>query len=445
MLHRSTRCQILACAILAIVTIIQAKPASAQWPQWGGPDRNFSVDVTGLAETWPDDGPKKLWTRPLGDGYSTIVADDGVLYTMYRNDADEFTIAMNAKTGETIWEHKVAAPVTDDRKGYGPGPYATPLLVGNRLITVGTNSVLHCYDKKTGKVLWQHDLVAKYDALVQGFGFSSSPIAYRNTIIIPVGRKVHDDDDKDAPADKTDDAKKEEEQQAQSLMAFDSQSGSLVWENLSYPVTKHTSTYSSPILINFAGRDQLVLFMATELAGLDPLTGERLWGVQHTTSYDENIATPAWDGKDTLFCSSAYGTGSRAIKLSSTNGKTTATEMWYTKKMRVLHGNVVKIGDYVYGSSGDFGPCFFSGINMATGKLAWRKRGFKKATCLYADGKLIILDEDGQLALTTATADDLTIHSRCNLELHNAWSTPTLVGRTLFIRDRDNIMALDLG
>ena len=143
MLHRSTRCQFLAWALLAIVTLLQTNPASAQWPQWGGPDRNFSVEITGLAETWPDGGPKKLWTRPLGDGYSTIVADDGVLYTMYRNDADEFTIAMNAKTGETIWEHKVAAPVTDDRKGYGPGPYATPLLVGNRLITVGTNSVLH--------------------------------------------------------------------------------------------------------------------------------------------------------------------------------------------------------------------------------------------------------------------------------------------------------------
>ena len=239
---------------------------------------------------------------------------------MYRNDQDEFTIALNAKTGETIWKHRIAAPVTDDRKTYGPGPYATPLLIGNRLFTVGTNSVLHCYDKKTGKVRWQHDLVVEYDAMVQGFGFSSSPIAYRNTIIIPVGRKVHGDD-KDSTANKTNDAEKEEKQ-AQSLMAFDPQSGSLVWENRSYSVTKHTSTYSSPILINFAGRDQLVLFMATELAGLDPLTGERLWGVPHATKYDENVSTPTWDGKDTLFCSSAYGTGSRAIKLSSTDGRT---------------------------------------------------------------------------------------------------------------------------
>ena len=100
--RRRTRCPFFSWAFLAVLAVLQTNPASAQWPQWGGPDRNFSVDVTGLAETWPDDGPKKLWTRPLGDGYSTIVADDGVLYTMYRNDPAEFTIALNAKTGETI-------------------------------------------------------------------------------------------------------------------------------------------------------------------------------------------------------------------------------------------------------------------------------------------------------------------------------------------------------
>ena len=119
--------------------------------------------------------------------------------------------------------------------------------------------------------------------------------------------------------------------------------------------------------------------------------------------------------------------------------------MWYTKKLRVLHGNIVMIGDHVYGSSGDFGPTFFMGINKDTGKIAWRKRGFKKATCLNVNDKIIILDEEGELALATPTPDDLIIHSRCKLDLHNAWAVPTLVGKTLFVRDRKNIMALDLG
>jgi len=421
-----------------LAAMILPTSVQAQWPQWGGRDRDFSVDVQGLADEWPEGGPKRLWERPLGDGYTTILADGGLLYTMYRVGDDEFTVALDANTGKTTWEQKNAAPVDDQRSEHGPGPYATPLIVGDRLFTVGTNSVMHCYDKKTGSVHWQHDLVAEFDAVIQGFGFSSSPIAYRNTVIIPVGRKL--------PGEAADAAKKGAfgREQVQSLMAFDQQSGSLLWDNRSYDTTKHTSTYSSPMLIKFAGRDQLVLFMAKELAGLDPANGDRLWGVAHTTDYDENVSTPVWDGVDTLFISSAYGTGSRAIRLTLEDGKTVAKELWHTKKMRVLHGNVVRIGDYVYGSTGDFGPCFLACIDLASGKLAWRERGFQKATCIHADGKVIILDEDGQLALTTASPEDLTIHSRCNLELRGAWATPTLVGKTLFVRDRTKILALDL-
>ena len=412
--------------------LFDAPGAHAQWKQWGGPDRNFSVNVSGLADHWPADGPKRLWNRELGDGYSTIVAEDGMLFTMYRQGDDEFTIALDAKSGKTRWEHKVAAPITEDRKTYGPGPYATPIIIGDRLITVGTNSVMHCYNRKSGKIIWKHDLVAEYDALVQGFGFSSSPIAYKGNILLPVGRK---------PVT----VKEGEEKQAQSLMAFDHLSGSLVWEKKDYGDTKYASTYSSPILITFGGEDQLVLFMTTELAGLDPNTGRRLWGVPHSTSYDENISTPVWNGKDTLFCSSAYGTGARAVKLSRQGSTTTATELWYTKKMRMLHGNVVLIDDHVYGSSGDIGIALFAGIDLATGKMAWRKRGYKKAVCLHADGKVIILDEDGKLTLATATPDDLTVHATCELDLHGAWATPTLIGKTMFVRDRKSIMAFDLG
>jgi outer membrane protein assembly factor BamB len=432
-------------AVVCAVVIGAAAPgaALAQWTQWGGPNRDFSVAASGLADRWPDAGPKKLWERPLGEGYSTILADGGMLFTMYREGDDEFVIALGAKSGKTVWEHKNAAPIDDDRKTYGPGPYATPLIVGDRLYTVGTNSVLHCFEKKSGRVVWRHDLVAEFGAAIQGFGYSSSPIAYKGTIILPVGRTTPSDAADDAT--EKDAGKKKEKLQQQSLMAFDQTSGSLVWENKDYDLTSHDSTYSSPILINFAGRDQLVLFMTSELAGLDPANGNRLWGVAHTTSYDENMATPVFDGKDTIVCSSAYGTGSRGIRLTQKGAKTIATELWYSKKMRVLHGNMVAVGGYAYGSSGDFGPTFFAGIDMATGKMVWRKRGYKKATCLGAGGKLIILDEDGLLALTTASPGDLAVHAKYDLKMHGAWAVPTLVGKTLFVRDRERIMALDLG
>ena len=90
-------------------------------------------------------------------------------------------------------------------------------------------------------------------------------------------------------------------------------------------------------------------------------------------------------------------------------------------------------------------PAFFSAINMKTGEVAWRKRGFSKATCVLADGKLIILDEDGKLGIATPTPKDLQVHSETTLLDKVAWTVPTVVGKTLYVRDKKSIVAVDLG
>ena len=181
-----------------------------------------------------------------------------------------------------------------------------------------------------------------------------------------------------------------------------------------------------------------------DLIGVDPATGALLW--EHRLDPPGyNIATPLWDGEDRLFLSSAYNVGSRVIRLAARDGAIVPEQLWYSRKLRIHHGNAVIIGDHVYASSGDNGPTFFVGMNLETGDVLWRKRGFKKATCVFGDGKLIILDEDGQLALATVTPDDLIVHSRCQVTSNVSWTCPTLVGTTLYVRDRHHIIALDLG
>jgi outer membrane protein assembly factor BamB len=359
--------------------------------------------------------------------------DGDLLFTMYRVNDDEFAVALDAKTGKTVWEHKNPSPFTKEMAEFGPGPHSTPLIVGDRLYTIGTNAVLHGFDKKSGKVLWKHDLPAEYGAPVPGRGYGASPIAYKNTVIVVVDRKHEEvEPGKEAP--------KAEPGQAQSLMAFDQETGSVVWKAQDFDMS-----YASPIMIKFDGKDQLVIFTGGELAGLSPENGELLWTLPHKTQFGANLSSPMWNGKDILFCSAAYDSGSRAVKLSQKDGKTLPEELWYSRKMRIHHGNSVHAGNYVYGSSGDFGPAFFMGMDLPSGKIAWRERGFSKANCVLAAGKLIILDEDGQLALATATPDGLTVHSKCKLLEKYAWAAPTLVGTKLYIRDRKNIMALELG
>lgn len=412
-------------------------PAFAQWPQFGGPNRDFKVDSKGLAEKWPESGPRKIWERDLGDGYATIVADDGLLYTMYRVSENEFSVALDAKTGKTIWEHKHPSPSTEVMNQFGPGPHTTPVVDGLLVYTIGTNGMLNAFEKKSGDVLWSHDLVKEYNAHVPDRGYGASPMVYKNSLIVIVDRPREDEDAKS----KEGEPKKNTAggiAEAQSIVAFDKRSGDLLWSSQDMPVG-----YASPILIKFDGQDQLVFMLQKDFIALNAETGELLW--RHELKPEgANITTPVFDGKDTFFASSAYDSGSRAVKLTKKDGKIVPEELWYSRKMRVHHGNAILLDGYVYGSSGDFGPAFFMAINLKTGEVAWRERGFTKANCVYADGKLILLDEDGQLALLKVDPKGMQILSQAKVAERYAWAAPTLVDKTLYVRDRKKIMALDL-
>src|SRR5678815_4928367 len=113
--------------------------------------------------------------------------------------------------------------------------------------------------------------------------------------------------------------------------------------------------------------------------------------------------------------------------------------------MRIHFTNEIRVGDLVYGSSGDFGPAPFTAVDVKTGKILWRHRSFSRASFLFADGRFIILDEDGHLLLATATAEGLTVTSKADLLTNKAWTVPSLSGTRLYLRDRENIVALELG
>ena len=118
---------------------------------------------------------------------------------------------------------------------------------------------------------------------------------------------------------------------------------------------------------------------------------------------------------------------------------------WFSSRLRFMFLNGIRLGDYVYGTSGDFGPAFLTAIDVRTGEVAWRTRGFSRASLLYADDKLILMDEDGDLALARLTPQGPTVLARATIFDTTAWTAPTLVGTTLYARDREKIVALDLG
>jgi outer membrane protein assembly factor BamB len=395
----------------------QAFAAEPGWTQWGGPNRDFMTTATGLAERWPEAGPRQIWRRALGQGHSSILFEEGRLYTMYRNGSQEIACALKADTGETIWEYSYDAPPKPDMQmGGGGGPHSTPLIVGDRVFTVGGTVVFHCLDKNTGKVLWSHDLMEKLGASHIGRGYGPSPLAYESLVIVPVGGKEA------------------------GLAAFSQETGEVVWK--SEPLRP---SQSSPILARVHGDDHLVAAMGADRVGLDPKTGATRWKVTLDRQAAAIMSTPVLLPPDRVFFSSAYGGGSYMFKiLKSDSGQYSAEQLWHDKRLKVQHGNAVVVGDAIIGSSGDFGPAFLMAINPANGDVHWRERGFTKSTILKVGDRLLILDEQGNLVLAAAGPDGLNIISRSKPLQDKAWTIPTLIGTTLYLRDLKDIVALDL-
>ena len=112
--------------------------------------------------------------------------------------------------------------------------------------------------------------------------------------------------------------------------------------------------------------------------------------------------------------------------------------------MRIHFGGAIRVDNLVIGSSGDFGPAFMVAVNADTGEEVWRERTFARAQMVNANGTLVILDEDGELAVASVSSQGLRVHARKEILTSNAWTPPTLVGSMLYVRDRKDILALDL-
>lgn len=391
--------------------------AGAQWTQWGGPSRDFNCHSPPLAERWPEGGPPVVWSRDFEAGHSAICVVDGLLYTMVRRGDQEIVVAMRADDGAPVWEHAYDAPPKPEMLVDFPiGPHGTPLIVGDRVFTVGGTVIANCLDRKTGKQLWTRDLLAEYGASHIQRGYGPSPIAVGDLVVFATGGRNC------------------------GVLALKQSDGTLAWKT-----DPTRPTQSSPILVEFNGVQHLIAPMGPQRMGLDPATGKIRWKVEHEPEKSLNMSTPVWIAPDKLFFSAAYGGGSQLYQLVVSGDGYECRPLWDSSRLKCHHGTVIRVGEMLVASSGDFGPAFLMALRLDTGEMLWRERSFAKANLLLADGKLIILDERGELALARATPEKLEILCRASVLTEKSWTVPTLVGTRLYLRDHDHIKCLELG
>ncbi len=389
---------------------------SSDWLQWGGQGRDFIAPATALPSSWPAGGPRKLWIRDLGDGYSGIAVEGTTLYTAYRRGSQDVITALDARTGKTLWEYAYEAIFKNAySEAVGPGPYAMPQVVGDRLVTASGVGQIYSLDKKTGRPIWSHDLYKEFGGMRMEFGYSCHALPYKNSLILLAGGP-------DAAA-----------------LALRQSDGAVIWKSLMFE-----NAHSSPVLIDVDGQPQVVALIASEVIGFSPDNGQLLWRHEHHTDGGLAISTPVWAPGNLLFISSAYNGGSRVLELHQSDGKTTVKELWRSQKLQSHFSAVIRHGDYLYFTSGYNGPAFITCVNLRSGQVAWQERGFAKGQLVKSGEKLILLDEDGTLALIEATPAGLRVLARESILQRASWTPPTLSGSKLYLRDRKSLMALDL-
>src|SRR5882724_5208206 len=374
--------------VFALVFVAGAvSAATPEWGQWAGPNRNFQVAERPIAKTWPQSGPPIVWRRPLPFGSSSVVADGKRLYTMYRDGDNEVVVALESATGKTLWEYKYPAVFLKGMNmNTGPGPHATALVAGDRLYTAGVTGKFHCLNKENGEVLWTRSLIEEMGGTLMLRGYSNSPIRYRDTILVMVGGKGH------------------------TIAALDLKTGATRWQGGDFG-----NSQSSPVLIEVDGEEQVACVLEKAVAGFDPASGRQLWSHPHENRGGDITSTLIWGPDNLLFFSGAYQGGSRTLQLSRQKGTTVVKELWFHSQLRVHHSNVMRVGDYVYGSNGDFEGVTYLCLDIRTGQILWRERTMPRANALLVGDRAILLDEEGALHLAKLSPEGLKV--KCSFQL----------------------------
>jgi outer membrane protein assembly factor BamB len=400
-------------SILAPLLLVTASyAATAEWPQWRGPNRDARSAETGLLHEWGAAGPEVLWRVDVGEGFSGIAVAGGKLYTMWDEGGRQFLVGLDAASGERLWRRELGSAF---RNAYGNGPRSTPVVDDGRVFAIGTSGRLLAVDARSGKLLWDHDLVARLGSRLPTYGYASSPIVLEDRLLVEVGGR------------------------GAAYAAFDVATGELLWRSVD-----DVPAYASPLHVSIGGLEQIVFWSANGVHAVSPGDGRELWSVDWKTNCPATgdplgTTTPIFVAPDKLFLSS--GSGAALIQVSSAGErKLSARTLWETEKFRNDVNGSVLLGDHVYGFDGSILKC----IDVRTGEVRWQARGFRKGSLIAADGQLIVLGERGNLALVEANPSAFVQRATADVMSGRSWTAPALAAGRLYLRNHEQLVCLDL-
>lgn len=395
-------------ALGLLATLWVTGVTAGDWPRWRGPDANGISQETGWNSEWGEKGVPVLWKAQVGTGYSSLAVAGGQLFTLGHRDGKETLYCLDAETGQEIWKHTYPAElVANLHKG---GPATTPTIHKGTVYSMSRDGRLMALTADTGKLLWETKLIGQTADKVPEWGFSSSIVVEGNLLLLETG----------------------------GVAAFDPATGKLVWH-----AGKYKLGYGSPELFTHSGKRYAASLNNQNVQIVDVATGREVTTSEWITSYDTNSTTPIAVG-DELFISTGYNRGCELLQFSGTELK----QLYETKTMGNHMNNSILWEDHLYGVHGNShnpSQCALRCIEWKTGKQKWSQRGCGCGSLILADGKLIVLSDQGQLSIVKATPAKFEMISQQQVLSGECWTSPVLANGRIYCRSSDGeLAALDV-
>jgi outer membrane protein assembly factor BamB len=388
------------------VRVVTEKPA--EWPGFRGPARDGIVRGVRVNTDWAASPPVELWRRAIGPGWSSFAVSGDLLYTQEQRGDDEIVASYKVSTGAPVWRHR--DPVRFWESNGGAGPRATPTLSGGRVYTFGATGIVNALDAATGRVVWSRNAASDTHTQVPDWGFASSPLIIDDVVILAVSG---------------------------SLVGYDVATGKPRWFGPS-----HGGSYSSPHLFTAEGTPQVVLLTGAGATSVAPASGKLLWEYGWAGSA---IVQPALTADGDILINTVGGTGgvgTRRLAVAHGPDGWSVQERWTSNGLKPYFNDFVVHKGHAFGFDGSILAC----IDLADGKRTWKggRYGNGQLILLPDQDLLLVMSEEGELALVGATPDQFSELARFPVFTSKTWNHPVVIGDTLLVRNGEQMAAFRL-
>jgi outer membrane protein assembly factor BamB len=384
----------------------------ADWPGFRGADRDGSRKGVRIATDWSAKPPRELWRHRVGPGWSSFAIVGNRAYTQEQWDESEVVVCYNASSGEEMWVHRDQTRFSEALAG--PGPRATPTYHEGKIYAQGAAGLLNCLDAATGRLVWSRDLLQESEAKLPMWGFSASPLVAGGIVSVFAGGP-----------------------QGKSVLGFDANSGEPAWS-----AGMGEFSYCSTQLSRLAGVDQLLISTEKGVTSFDPEHGTVLWQHDWPLEGMARVVQPAVVGSSDVLIGTGFGNGTRRVRVSREADAWTTKEIWWSRAFKPYYNDLVVHRNHLYG----FDSGFFVCVDLETGKVKWKTRGYGNGeVLLLADqGLLLVLSEQGDVALLDATPDRHIELCRIQAIKGKTWNHPVVARGKLFVRNGEEAACYEL-